>query len=260
MQDPQDVNAAAIDAPLVAPAEPPPADTPIRVGDRVASAIEVLFCSGVPTQVLLTLALHGVGLSPLRADGALSLRYVAILSLLDTILITSLVFVFLVSRGDSPRAVLLGRRPAWRESLLGLSLVVPILLGVGLLGLALRSLFPWLHNVPDNPLTALMRDPLSLAVFAVVVVLAGGVREELQRGFVLHRFRQHLGGAVLGLWLFSLAFGLGHLLQGFDAAILTGVLGLIWGWLFLRRGSIVAPMVSHAAFNLMEVARQAFAP
>jgi membrane protease YdiL (CAAX protease family) len=64
----------------------------------------------------------------------------------------------------------------------------------------------------------------------------------------------------VGLWVTSVAFGLGHLLQGYDAAILTAVLGFIWGAVFLRRGSLLAPVVSHAAFNLVEVARQAMAP
>ena len=59
---------------------------------------------------------------------------------------------------------------------------------------------------------------------------------------------------MLGLALFSLAFGLGHALQGWDAAVMTGVLGAFWGYVYIRRRSIVAPVVCHAAFNLLEVA------
>lgn len=231
-----------------------------RRADRVASIVEVIFCSGLPSQLLLALALQAAGWLPFSADGQLSLRYITALSLLDTAIVVSLAVVFLASRGDRPRAVFLGARPVGREALLGLALLLPIVIGVALLGLALRTLAPWLHNVPENPLAALMRDPASLAIFAVVVVLAGGLREEVQRAFVLHRFRQHLGGATVGLWVSSVAFGLGHLLQGYDAALLTGVLGLTWGAIFLRRGSLLAPLVSHAAFNLVEVARQALVP
>lgn len=248
--------------PPLAPVEPPQAplapEGGVRPGERIASLIEVLFCSGVPSQLLLALLLQGSGWQPFEADGALSLRYIAVLSLADTAIVVGLALLFLRSRGETPRAVLLGARPVAREALIGMGLVLPILVCIALLGLGLRTLAPWLHNVPENPLAALTRDPRSLAIFALVVVLAGGLREEVQRAFVLHRFRQHLGGATLGLWLFSLAFGLGHLLQGYDAAILTAVLGLTWGALYLRRGSIVAPVVSHAVFNLMEVLRQAF--
>jgi membrane protease YdiL (CAAX protease family) len=247
---------------LLAAAEAPtPPDVPepeVRPIDRLVSAIEVLFCSGLPSQLLLALLLQGAGWQPFDASGVLSLRYIAVLSLADTAIVVGLALMFLRSRGEAPRAVLLGARPVVREAWLGVALVLPILLGIGLVGLGLRTLAPWLHNVPDNPLAALARDPRTLAIFAAVVVLAGGVREEVQRAFVLHRFRQHLGGARLGLWLFSIAFGLGHLLQGYDAALLTAVLGLTWGLLYLHRGSVVAPMVSHAGFNLLEVLRQAW--
>ena len=88
---------------------------------------------------------------------------------------------------------------------------------------------------------------------AVGEVIAGGFREELQRAFILRRFEQHLGGGWLGLALFSILFGLGHRLQGWDAVIMTGMLGAFWGLLYLSRGNAVTSMVSHAGFNLLEV-------
>ena len=58
---------------------------------------------------------------------------------------------------------------------------------------------------------------------------------------MLHRFEQHLGGARLGLVLYSLVFGAGHVIQGWDVAIVTALLGLAWGIVFLWRRSVVAP-------------------
>jgi membrane protease YdiL (CAAX protease family) len=84
-------------------------------------------------------------------------------------------------------------------------------------------------------------------------VIAGGVREELQRAFLLHRFEQRLGGGGIGLVVTSLAFGLGHTLQGWDAAVTTAVLGACWGALYLARRSVVATVTSHALFNLAQV-------
>jgi membrane protease YdiL (CAAX protease family) len=49
------------------------------------------------------------------------------------------------------------------------------------------------------------------------------------------------------------AFGGGHLIQGKDAALATGLLGAFWGVVYLRRRSAVAPMVSHAGFNLLQI-------
>ena len=51
----------------------------------------------------------------------------------------------------------------------------------------------------------------------------------------------------------SVAFGAGHLMQGTDAALATGLLGAFWGVVYLRRRSAVAPMVSHAGFNLLQI-------
>jgi membrane protease YdiL (CAAX protease family) len=94
------------------------------------------------------------------------------------------------------------------------------------------------------------RDAL---IFGIVALVAGGVREEVQRGFILHRFDRYLGGGALGLVIFSGLFGLGHVDQGIDAAIATGVLGALWGGVYLARRSIIAPMVSHAGFNLAQL-------
>ena len=100
-----------------------------------------------------------------------------------------------------------------------------------------------------------MRTRLQAILFAAVVMIAGGVREEIQRGFVLRRFQQYLGGGFVGLVAFSAAFGLGHLEQGHDVALATAALGAFWGAIFLVRRSIAAPMVAHAGFNLSQVAK-----
>jgi CAAX protease family protein len=136
---------------------------------------------------------------------------------------------------------------------LGIALIGPLVVGIALVLIAAKAIWPPLHNVPENPLTALMRSPRDTVLFFLVAVIAGGLREELQRAFLLTRFEQHLGGARLGLIVTSLAFGAGHALQGRDAAIATAALGLVWGWVYLRRRSAVAPVVSHAGFNSLEI-------
>lgn len=223
------------------------------LADRLASLAEVVFCSGLPTQLVIALALATLGVPIEAPDGGLSLVYVASLSLADSVLLVGLVVVFLRARGESPWPVFFGTR-RWRaEGGLGLLLVPVAFLLVGGVAWAIARWAPELRNVTENPLASLLRNPRDVAIFAAVVVVAGGLREEVQRAFVLHRFDQHLGGTTVGLVVFSLAFGAGHALQGYDAAVMTGVLGLFWGWIYVRRRSLVAPMVSHAAFNVIEV-------
>lgn len=224
---------------------------------RWSALAEVLICSGFPTQLFIITTLRLAGMQPHDASGGLSIAFFGALAGLDSILLIGLVLFFLRARGESPRALFLGTRPPLRESALG-SLLVPIVfLFVALIVGGLRLIAPWLQTVPQNPLGALLDTPQEAAVFGVIVVVAGGLREEIQRAFILHRFEQSLGGARLGLVLFSVMFGVGHIEQGADVAIATAALGLFWGGLYLARRSIVAPAVSHAGFNLLQVVVQA---
>ena len=104
-----------------------------------------------------------------------------------------------------------------------------------------------------NPFEALARSPLNAALLMALVVVSGGVKEEVQRAFVLHRFEQSLGGARAGLALYSVVFGAGHVIQGYDVGIATMLMGVAWGLVFLWRRSIVAPAVCHAGFNAAQI-------
>jgi len=193
---------------------------------------------------------------PMVGDGGLDATWVFVVAMGDTVLLLILATVLLRANGESPREVFLGARPPLREGLIGLALIGPLLLGVGIVLLAARQAWPSLHNVADNPLTGLLKNPREAIMFACVALLAGGVREEVQRAFILTRFERDLGGPVVGLVVTSIAFGAGHAaLQGWDAALATGLLGAVWGVIYLRRRSAIAPIVSHAGFNSLEIVR-----
>jgi membrane protease YdiL (CAAX protease family) len=238
----------------VAEQAPAPID-PSRTAARWRAVVQVLACSGVPTQLLLVQILALAGVRPFLEGETLNATWVFLLSLADTVLLLALIGALLVANGESIRDVFLGPRLARREVPLGLLSVVPVLLIAAAVLLISQYLAPWLHNVPDNPLAGLLQSPRDRWLFAIVALVAGGVREEVQRAFLLTRFEQHLGGAYVGLFVTSVAFGLGHLLQGFDAALATGTLGFVWGAMYLWRRSSVAPVVSHAGFNGLEIAR-----
>ena len=227
--------------------------TPSRWHQRLTALIEVVLCSGFPTQILLFGVLAILGMAAIDASGSLSLSYIFVLSMADTVLLLCLIFYFLHRRREHPAEVFFGARPPGHELRLGL-ILTPVVLGVAVGGVSLlHYLWPGLRNVPENPFEALLRSPWNAAVFAVIAVVAGGIREELQRAFVLRRFEQHLGGRWVGLVIFSLAFGLGHALQGWDAAVVTALLGALWGIVYLVRRSVVSTVVSHAGFNIIEI-------
>jgi membrane protease YdiL (CAAX protease family) len=221
---------------------------------RLVALIEVLICSDFPTQIAIGGTLSALGYQPL-IGGQLNIFYVVILSIGDAILLIGLIVLMLRAHGERPREVLFGSRRKAKEIGLGVALIFAALaIGAALL-LAIRRFAPSLHTVPDNPLATLLRSPRDAWLFALVVLVAGGVREEIQRAFLLHRFSVWLGGPAVGVLVTSIAFGAGHLMQGIDAAIATGVLGAFWALVYLRRRSAVAPMVSHAGFDLLQIAQ-----
>lgn len=240
--------------PIVAADFPPQVAAPARGGGgRATALLEVLLCSGYPTQIMLVVLLTQLGMSMRTPDGGLAPRFIFTLSLIDAGLVIALACFFIRARGERVRDVLLGPRNLLREGLLGVMLVPVVFLLVAVVLVVVLTFIPRLHNVPRNPLEAMIQTPRDAVIFSVVVVLAGGVREEIQRGFIIHRFDQHLGGAAVGVAAYSLAFGLGHFEQGWDAALATGLLGAVWGTLYVARRSVVAPMVSHAGFNLLQL-------
>jgi len=225
---------------------------------RVIAAVEVLLCSSLPTQIVIGQLLAAIGLDPRTDSGQLSPPFAFALLLIDSVVLTTLMVILTRAHRESPRALWLGDRSIVREFGLGLALVPLVFLIVGLLMTGLMRLVPGLHNVTENPIEQLATGgPHQAAMLGVIAVVAGGVREELQRAFLLRRFEQHLGGPFVGVIVLSIAFGLGHYPQGWDAVVATGVLGAIWAIVYLRRRSSVAPIVSHAGFNSLEVLRVA---
>lgn len=192
------------------------------------------------------------GFTPLK-DGELSFGYITTLLLVDATVLIALIFWLLRRHGERPADVFLGRLPIGPEFKLGIGLTVVVFALAVVVLSAARLLFPALHNVKENPLQQLIQTPNQALVLALVATISGGLREEIQRAFILHRFEQHLGGAPVGLVLYSLVFGFGHLLQGYDAVLATTILGAFWGSIYLLRRSIVAPVVSHSGFNAAEI-------
>lgn len=238
-------------------------EKPVKKISRWAAAFQVVICCGqIPTQTAIASLLMLFGVAP-EANGQITLGFFAGITLIDTFVVIALMRIFLNDGNESARTVFFGPRDREhgpynleRETGIGIILTPVVLVGALTLVALLKLFVPVLHNVPVSPFESFFDTPLRALVFTVVAMVAGGVREELQRGFLLHRFEQSLGGMKLGLALFSVAFGAFHYTQGWDVAIATGLLGLFWGWLYMKRGSVVAAMVSHAGFNGTQVLQQ----
>jgi membrane protease YdiL (CAAX protease family) len=239
---------------LLTPSTPPQS---VAGRARVIAILEILLCSSIPTQLAIGGLLRAAGWVPADAAGRLSLPFVFVLSLADTVVLVVLMVLLMRAHGESAIRVWIGNRPVAREVLVGLLTVPLVFVMVGIMLNTLQLIMPSLHNVGTNPLEQMAATPGQAAMFSLVAIIAGGVREELQRAFMLHRFDQYLGGAAVGVVVLSVAFGLGHMVQGWDAVITTGTLGAFWAGMYLRRRSSIAPVVSHAGFNSLEILRVA---
>jgi len=107
---------------------------------------------------------------------------------------------------------------------------------------------------PPGDILNYMKDPSSLYLWIPVVMLAA-FSEELQRIFVLTRFEKWFGkyGLYLAVLITSVIFGIGHLYQGMNAAIGTGIGGLLNSFVYLRKRSAIEVIICHAVFNILSV-------
>jgi membrane protease YdiL (CAAX protease family) len=90
--------------------------------------------------------------------------------------------------------------------------------------------------------------------FAAISITAGVCEEVLFRGFLIGYLMRMPGGLHLSisvaLVLSAVVFGLNHLYQGKAGLISTTLSGLAFGGLFLLTGSLLLPMLVHAAADL----------
>lgn len=126
-----------------------------------------------------------------------------------------------------------------------------------LLGLALRPLLVAFSDkaaasirrqlAPLEPI--LPRNGKQLFWGLIVSVFAGVFEEIAYRGYLMAYF-----GAWLGPWgalaASSLLFGLGHLYQGKWGVPVTALLGALFGWVYLETGSLLLPIILHAAVDI----------
>jgi membrane protease YdiL (CAAX protease family) len=101
-----------------------------------------------------------------------------------------------------------------------------------------------------GPLEAMLpRDGRQLCWGLIVSVFAGVFEEIAYRGYLMAYF-----GTWLDQWgalaASSLLFGLAHLYQGKWGVPLTALLGALFGWVYIETGSLLLPMLLHAALDI----------
>jgi membrane protease YdiL (CAAX protease family) len=214
--------------------------------DRIHALLEVLLVAGLLSSTIayLPFALSGISHEALVT----SARFISLFVLVEACITVALLTLLLRVHGETLRHL------GWRSDRLradvfiGLVVVPVLFLMSGLISYFFRSYLPRYYT-EQNLLLETIRSPGDLALLIVSALFAGGIKEELQRAFVLVRFREYLGGAAPGLMLWSVVFAYGHYLQGVQGSVIAGLFGVLFGVIYLVRGSMVAPIVAHSVYD-----------
>lgn len=117
------------------------------------------------------------------------------------------------------------------------------------------------YKAPDesHPLLRMLAESAGneFPVLLVVCLAAGvcaPVVEEIQFRYVLQGWLSSVWGSRVGLWGSALLFAAAHYAPGRPDAIPLMPFALMLGWLYARRRSLVANIVCHATFNLLNIA------
>jgi membrane protease YdiL (CAAX protease family) len=154
-----------------------------------------------------------------------------------------------------------GEGSALRDVAWGVALAVPTLFAAGLLASVLIEL---LGVAPESPIPP-ARDPAGIAVNLVAAVVIAPLWEEIFfRGFVATAWAR-TAGARAAIIRSAVFFALVHVIvvggTDFRSALLAAAIafvirlpvGLVLGWIFLLRRTLVAPLALHATYNAIPV-------
>lgn len=216
--------------------------------DRLVAFLEVAIV-GVGATFLLVQVMQAFGIS--QESLLNDVRILVLYLILEALITLLLIFLLLGLRGEG-WSTLAPNPTTSAELKYGIAVLPLLVVTVLVSGLLFQWFLPdWVTQ--ENPVLNLLQQPLDLLLFLLSSIFAGGIKEEIQRAFVLVRFEKFLGGSLIGLVFWSAVFGLGHLSQGADNAVRAALLGLVLGLIYLRRRNPVACMAAHALYDIAVV-------
>jgi len=156
----------------------------------------------------------------------------------------ALIFYFLWRNGEPIRRIGWRFERIGREFLVGVLLFPPFLLfNMGTSHLLLRL---GLTGEQPNASSVLQPHGIAQLVLAVVLVVVVAITEEtIFRGYLLLRMSAISRSTVVAAIVSSLIFAIGHGYEGMAGVATVAMMGMIFAWVYLWRGSLVAPMTMH---------------
>ena len=199
----------------------------------------------VEVSVFLFLIVPSMALSFFAVkQGSLSFVLVAFATILRDLALVSLILFFVWRNGESVNSIGWTFKNARREFGLGIGLYIPFFFATGLFERALQMVG---FSVPSTPLPS-FTSPVGMGEFLLGLVLVAVValaEETIFRGYLILRLRAITARPAMALLLSAVLFSLGHGYEGSAGVVTVGVMGLVLGFVYMWRKSLVAPVVMH---------------
>jgi membrane protease YdiL (CAAX protease family) len=173
----------------------------------------------------------------------LSFPMVAGSTILSDVPLLCLVLYFVWHNKEPFLSVGLTIQNGWREAAIGGVLFVPLMFGMNLVEKVLRAAGLSVLKQAPSFMVPTGAGQIALALLLLVVVAVS--EEVIFRGYLIRRFAALLRNPVAALVLSSAIFALGHGYERSGGVAGVGILGLIFGAIYLWRKSLIAPMVMH---------------
>jgi membrane protease YdiL (CAAX protease family) len=224
--------------------------------EKFSALVEVLLMSGMLSIFLAALpfSLFIGGSGKIITD----VRAFSAFLLIESAITVILLLMISRSHGETIRDFGL-HADRWKSHLLAGLAMVPFLFLINSAVLYSFRAFLRKYYLEKTPLAEIINTPQQLILIVFSTLIAGGIIEELQRAFILKRFSRYLGGAELGLVLWSLAFGALHSWEGPQGIAIASISGFAFGAIYLLSGSLIAPIVAHSTFNTLQLLHYWFA-
>ncbi|MGB6067831.1 MAG: type II CAAX endopeptidase family protein [Desulfomonilaceae bacterium] len=173
-----------------------------------------------------------------------SFMLAAVATTLRDLSLLTLVLFFLWRNKESVLRIGWTLQGVWRDILLGAMLFVPMFFGAAILEKILETIG---LSAPSTPLQLLKPSThTSQMVAALVLVTTVALTEEtIFRGYLILRFKNIFGGSFLSVLLSAFIFSLGHGYEGAAGVVTVCALGLVFGFVYVWRKSLVAPITMH---------------
>lgn len=185
-------------------------------------------------------------------QGSVSFVLTAIASILRDLALVFLILFFLWRNREALSSIGLIFKAAKRNAGLGILLFLPFYFGMGALERSLEAIG---FSGSKTPLPSFLDIHGMGEVFlAFILVVVVAIAEEIIfRGYLILRLKAVTGSVTWAVFLSAFIFSLGHGYEGTAGVVTVGIIGVIFGFIYVWRKSLLAPIIMHFLLDFVGI-------